>query len=280
MTQRARCNDLDGMFESPHDAAPKWLFVLSDMYTAYLDETGIHANDWIFIAGFLGKKEQWESLVPQWKLALGQRKKLHMNELRWASRATERLLTKLGPIPKSCGLTPVVGGVKYSDYQDIVKGTIIEKSSEGYYWCLVALVQAILKSIPQDDRVELFLAHQSKYRERALIALSSIQNVTITHPGLQQCRTSNGLSKLAKYSYASYESTSLFEPADYYASAMAHHHMDSTSEKARLSSPILEERAIGCVFSREQVREYVRRSKDNLIPEILKLGLTWKIPTV
>ena len=228
MTPQAVWNDLDGMFESPHDAPPKWLCVLNDMYTAYLDETGVHANHWVFIAGFLGKKEQWESLIPRWKLGLGQRKKLHMHKLRWGKRSTERLLATLGPIPKSCGLRPVVGGIKYSDYQDLVEGTIIQQSSQAYFWCMLALVQSILRSIPQDERVEIIFASQSKYQQRALSALSAIDNAIITNPKLDACRTSNGMSKLAKYGFTSYESTSLLEPADYYASAMAHHYIDAT----------------------------------------------------
>jgi hypothetical protein len=278
MTPQASWNDLDGMFESPHDAPPKWLCVLSHhMYTAYLDETGIHANDWIFIAGFLGEKEHWESLIPRWKIGLGQRKKLHMHELRWGKPSTERLLARLGPIPKSCGLRPVVGGIKYSDYQDLIEGTIIEKSSQAYFWCMLALVQSILRSIPKDERVELIFASQLKYQERALLALSAIDNAIITNPTLHECRSSSGLSKLAKYGFTSYESTSLLEPADYYASAVAHHYKDATSQKAKWSNPILEEPTIGCVFSREQARTYLMRCKEKMLPEVIRLGLTWKL---
>jgi hypothetical protein len=278
MTPEVTCHDLDGMFESPHDAPPKWLCVLSQkMYTAYLDETGIHANDWIFIAGFLGKKEHWDSLIPRWKIGLGQRKKLHMHKLRWSKPSTEKLLARLGPIPKSCGLRPVVGGVKYSDYQDLVEGTIIQKSSQGYFWCMLALVQSIIKSIPQDERVELIFASQSKYQEQALSALSAIDNEIITNPKLHECRTLNGMSKLAKYGFTSYESTSLLEPADYYASAMAHRYIDATSHKAQWSNPILEELTIGCVFSREQVRGYLKGCQERMLPEVIRLGLTWNV---
>jgi len=198
MTPRVSWNDLNGMFESPHDAPPKWLCVLNDMYTAYLDETGVHDNHWVFIAGFLGKKEQWESLIPQWKLGLGQREKLHMHKLRWANSSTKRLLSTLGPIPKRCGLRPVVGGIKYSDYEDLIKGTIIQKPAQAYLCSMVALVSSILKFLPTDERVELVFAEQSKYKREALSALSAIQNLIITNRELHTFRTSDGLSKLGR----------------------------------------------------------------------------------
>jgi hypothetical protein len=273
MTHSEYWSDLDGMFENPHDPAPKWLYVLSShIYTAYLDETGVHANDWIFVAGFLGKKEHWDSLVPQWKLALGQRKKLHMHELRWGNQSTERLLAKLGPIPKSCGLRPVFGGVRYSDYQDLVEGTIIHKSSQGYFWCIIALLNSILKFIPQDDRVELVFASQSKYRETALSALSAIEKRVLKDPRLHGYRNTDGRSKLAKYGFTSYESTSLLEPADYYASALAHHYRDPTSRKAKWSNPILEDGHIGHVYSREQARDFVMSFKNERLPEFMRLN--------
>lgn len=276
MTPRKALHDLDGMFESPHDAPPKWLCVLSQyMYTSYLDETGIHGNGWIFIAGFLGKKEHWDSLIPLWKAGLGQREKLHMHKLRWGKKSTERLLAKLGPIPRSCGLRPVVGGINYSHYQDLIDGTIIHKAAQGYFWCMLSVVSSILKVIPQDERVELVFASQSKYQQRALSALSAIEGWIIKSPALQKYRTSEGLSKLAKFSFTSYESTCLLEPADYYASAMSHDFIDKTSQKAKLASPILEDQHIGHVFSRKESREYCLMAKEKIMPELERLGLTW-----
>lgn len=282
MTPRVSWNDLDGMFEIPHDAPPKWLCVLSQhMYTAYLDETGIHDNNWIFIAGFIGKKEHWDSFVPRWKIGLGKRKQLHMHELRWGnkSKPTERLLARLGPIPKSCGLRPVVGGIKYSDYQDLIEGTIIQQSAQAYFLCMIALVSSILKFLPPDERVELVFAEQSKYKERALFALSAIQDLINKNPTLHVYRTSDGISKLAGYRFTPYEGTCLFEPADFYAAALAHNFRDAKSKKAKWSSPILNDQDIGHVILREQGRGFVENFKDKILPELRQLGLTWNVST-
>jgi hypothetical protein len=144
---------------------------------------------------------------------------------------------------------------------------------------MLAVVQSILRSIPQDERVELIFASQSRYQVRALSALSAIDNEIITNPKLSECRTSEGMSKLAKYGFTSYESTSLLEPADYYACAMAHRYIDATSQKAKWSNPILEEITIGCVFSREQVRGYLKSCQERILPEVIRLGLTWNVPS-
>lgn len=264
-TQRIS-NDLDGMFQSPHDAPPKWLFVLSqlEMYTAYLDETGQQTNGWVFVTGFLGNEEQWSQFVPHWKDGLGKRTKFHMHELRWKHPRTKALLKRLGPIPESCGLKAVVGGVKYSDYQDLIAGSIVEKLSEGYIWCLFPLVLTMLKYIPSNERVELFFGPQDRYRDRALDLLDFFAKETLGDPRF--C-TTHGLPKLAKWSFAPPgENSIMFHPADYYASALAHVYHDKTSEKAQLCMPILDSNKwVGKILNREEIRGQVTRARQELL---------------
>lgn len=236
------------------------------MYTAYLDETGQQANAWIFVAGFLGQKEQWDCFIPQWKEALGpQRKRLHMKRLRWKKPSTKALLASLGPIPQACGLKAVAGGVKYSDYADLLRGTIVEKLSEGYLWCLFPLVLNILKYIPPDERVELIFGAQSAYKERALDLLSLIEKTTLEDTEFRDCRTSSGLSKLAKWSFVPASSTIMLDPSDYYAYALAQYHHDKTSKKTEWCTPILDVPLgmpyVGRILSRDEIRGQVARNK-------------------
>ena len=271
-------NDLDGMFESPHNAPPKWLRILTTlyMYTAYLDETGQQANGWIFVAGFLGNKEQWDNFVPRWQKALGpQRKRLHMNELRWKKPATKKLLAALGPVPEACGLKAVAGGVKYSDYEDLIEGTIVEKLSEGYLWSLFPLVLNIIKYIPADEGVELILGAQAEYKERSLDFLALMAKTIVEDPIYLTSRTPSGLSKLAKWGFVPPESTILLDPSDYYAYALAHYHQDPTSQRTEWCTPILDAEHgmpyIGRILSRDEIRGQITRGIEKLLLEGIPL---------
>lgn len=262
-------DDLDGMFESPHDAPPKWLCVLSpiEMYTAYLDETGQHTNGWIFVAGFLGNEDEWKGFIPSWKDGLGsQRKRLHMHTLRWNQPRTEKLLARLGPIPEACGLKAVAGGVNYGDYQELIEGTTVEKLSEGYLWCLFPLILCLLKYLPTDERVELIFGEQFIYQKRALSLLSQLVRETRGDPRF--C-TSDGLSKLAKWSFAPWEDTPLLDPSDYYASALANYHHDKNSCKTQWCMPILDVAHnmpfIGHILTRDEIRGQVTRGRQMLL---------------
>ena len=135
-------NDLEGFFNSPHDHPAKWLFML----TAYLDESGHEGHGWVFVAGFYGNDDQWQHVAAEWKKALGKRTKFHMRSLRWKHRRTKDLLAALGPLPAHCKLQRIAGGVRVSDYADLIHaGTMHEKASKGYVLCLLALMVQVLR---------------------------------------------------------------------------------------------------------------------------------------
>src|SRR5208282_3715746 len=99
--------ELDGYFDSPEDAPPKWLL----MMRAYIDESGHEGKGWMFLAGYVGNEGQWGRFVDAWKVGLGpQRKSLHLTKLRWNQDRTRQLLARLGPIPEACGLQAMLGG--------------------------------------------------------------------------------------------------------------------------------------------------------------------------
>ncbi|MBK9949830.1 MAG: hypothetical protein IPP12_22105 [Nitrospira sp.] len=230
------------------------------MYTAYLDETGQQSNGWVFVAGFMGNEAQWEDFIPKWKFALGpQRRRLHMNALRWNRPSTRELLLRLSQIPAESGLTGIVGGVRYSDYGDLVSGTVVEKLSEGYLWSLFPLVETVLKAIPENKQLRLVFDDQPIYRNRALDVLSMIADESPNH---SEWMTSAGVPKLAKWEFVTKESTILLDPSDYYASAWAHYYRDQSSQKAQWCLPLLNATTwVGKILNREEIRGQVIRCK-------------------
>ena len=234
------------------------------MLYAYLDETGQQGGDWVFIAGFLGNKEQWEDLAERWTHTLGevQREHLHMTDLRWSKDSTRRLLAALGPIPYDCGLRHVVSGVNVSHYRDLVAGSDVEKVMKGYPLCVQSTVWAITRVLPGDERVEICFESQDQYAARTNEILSTLIDAG-SQGRLPLHMTSDGKPKLAKWSFVPKRSTILLEPADYLAYALTQFYRDKTSKKSQWCKPIIvgdpinegtDYLSIGKVFSREEIR--------------------------
>jgi hypothetical protein len=256
-------DELRECFRIPHDSPPRWMVVL----TAYLDESGQESNSYVFIAGFLGNDEQWRRCATEWKVGLGGRKGLHMKRLRWGQPRTERLLQRLGPIPHQCGLEPLLGGVRVSDYEDLIKGTIDEQLMAGYISALYPLVIQTLRWIPSHERVEFIFEAQDRYEQRANLVLSDIAN----NQRGSEFLTSDGISKLANWRFVPKDSTIFTQPADYFAYAVTQIYRDKKSEKSRLCMPICPDgdksTAIGSVMSRKQVRD---------ITEVTRAFVNWE----
>ncbi len=223
------------------------------MIHAYLDESGQQDNDYVVIAGHIGYTSQWSRFVDCWNGALGeQRKRLHMNSLRWSNHSTERLLKRLGPIPVECGLKRLIGGVRVSDYEDLVVGPKAKAAMKGYACSVLSVgVSLLLCDVPDGERFELVFEQQDRYITHAAVALSTLSNDP--NPLL---RTKDGQSKLAKWSFAS--STMIFDQADFLCYALFHALKDPTSQKAKWCKPILEGgQTIGHIMSKEEIREAV-----------------------
>jgi hypothetical protein len=226
------------------------------MIRAYLDETGQHERDYVFIAGHIGYESQWNHFLPAWQGALGsQRKRLHMRRLQWASTSTQRLLARLGPIPAACGLNRLVGGVRIADYEDLIPGPRAKKALSGYACALLSVgVTLLLGSIPDGEQYELILERQEIYAAQAHIVFS-----TLAQDPNPIFRTKDGRLKLAKWSFAPSTSTVLFDQADYLCYALAQKHKAPQSRKAHWTAPILESSAdtIGRIMTRDEIREAV-----------------------
>ena len=225
------------------------------MLYAYLDETGQESKNWVFIAGFLGNEDQWRKFAPAWREALGpQRKSLHMSELRFKKEREKRLLERLGPIPVSCGLDPMVVGVRVSDYADLVgDNPLLKQVHCGYVIAVQVLTCQALRVIPPTERLELIFEEQRVY--------SSLVDIAMRYLSVQAdgyVATRDGKPKLAKCSYVPKISTCLIEPADYFAYAMGQYHKDKTSRRTQWCMPILRSvdavHPIGALSTKEQTR--------------------------
>jgi hypothetical protein len=223
---------------------------------AYLDETGQHERDYVFIGGHIGYESQWHRFVPAWNSALGsQRKRLHLRDLRWSSDSTKKLLASLGPIPAGCGLKRLVGGVCVADYDDLIPGPKAQKAVTGYACAVLAIgVTLMISSIPESEQYELIFERQDRYSLQAHIALDTLAN----NPD-PLFRNKNGQSKIARWSFAPSGSTMLFDQADYLCYALAQKHKAPQSKRALWTAPILESHTdtIGRIMTREEIREAV-----------------------
>jgi hypothetical protein len=224
------------------------------MFTAYVDETGHELErGWTFLAGFLGNEDQWSNFVPKWRVGLGpQRKSLHMSSLRWNNDSTRRLLARLGPIPEECCLRPIMAGVRFEDYADLVSGKPYKKQLKGYLTCLHALVIQVLRVIPGDERLEMVFEEQGEYEPFA--------NLVLAIAAQQGPRTSEGLPKLAKWSFVPKGSTIMTDPSDYFAFALAKIWSDPHSKKAKWCYPILNSGqgiGYGKVMQKDEIRPII-----------------------
>jgi hypothetical protein len=261
---------LEGFFEGPEDAPPRWLVVL----TAYLDECGHERKDWQFVAGFFGNSGQWKDFASKWTPALGKRKKLHMNSLRWNDKRAERrikpLLERLAPIPEQCGLTPIVGGIRYGDYEDMLIGTPWEKAMAGYMHCIFAVVIQTLRVVPSDERIEFVFEVQGVYEPYVNAAF--IKSLAVPdHPFKTM---SDGRPKVAKWSFVPKGTTILTDSADYLAFALHAAWTDRESRKAQWCESLLRScehnnRGVGSIMNRKIIRQVVRGAMNIEISRII-----------
>jgi hypothetical protein len=217
------------------------------MLTAYLDESGHESAGNMFIAGHVGDGEQWRLFADRWRLALGRRKHLHMNELRWNNPRTKALLDRLGVIPTECGLTRIAGGVKASDYLDLIQGEEEARALKGYYFALTGLVTNLARWVPDHERCELVLEDQRRYRDVAKLIVRDVATSSVA-------RNSWGGFKIAKWSFVPKGSLFL-EQADYFAYALLQLYRDKESKKTAWCRSIMGDmNGVGAILTRKQIR--------------------------
>ncbi len=120
------------------------------MLTAYLDECGQEQDDWMFIAGFMGDDAAWQKFVPLWAKAIGpQRTHLHIKDLRFTKISTQKLLAKAAPVPKQCGLIPILASIRFSDYSDLLTMEKDKRIHSGYMMCCKAAAVFAMRKTPR-----------------------------------------------------------------------------------------------------------------------------------
>jgi hypothetical protein len=228
------------------------------MMTAYIDESGHEGKGWMFLAGYLGSEDQWKRFVPAWKAGLGpQRKSLHLTDLRWNKDRTKQLLKRLGPIPEGCGLTPILGGIRYGDYEDLVTGSPAAKLLKGWLTCLFTIVLETLRVVPDGERLELVFEEQREYEQNAGQILSMIAYHDPWSGTPWQDK--EGKAKLAKWGFVPKGSTIMTDPADYLAFALRELWTDEKSKKSAWCRPILASgEGIGKILKRDTIRPIIQ----------------------
>jgi len=230
------------------------------MITIYLDESRHNDPDsFMVLAGFWGKKEQWDGFTPEWIAALGKRKSLHMRTLRLNSeRGAKRarpLLAKLGPLPYKHGLSPIYAAVKSGDYSDVIANTPWEQTLPGYVICLTAIMQRLSQRIAAHESIKVVCEIQTRYEE---IAARTFRQARSAVPlSLPQRPYFSGIEFIPK------DSSVLTQPSDFLAYALAERHRDRKSAKAKLCAPILgpTQQVSGLTLGREVMRQIIANAK-------------------
>lgn len=204
------------------------------MIYGYFDES--EGADYTVVAGLIGRKNSWKSLVREWTKAT-RGEPVHLIDMRLGSNKAEArygpLLRNLGPIPARYKLRPFVGVVKTSDYLHRIKGTTAELALAGYMVALIAMIDAVMESdLRKTDRIQFIFEVKSAYavaRDRAYEYLRRMPEY-MTGP--------YGKSRIARF--ATQEKSTILEPSDYLAHAILQHYIDENSQKAKLTAPIID----------------------------------------
>jgi len=231
----------------------------NQLQTAYVDESGQEQKNWMFVAGFVGNDDQWRTTATAWKEAIAPRKTLHMNKLRFNKDCQRRMLERAGVVPKYCGLTPILGGVRQSDYEDLIVGTAAEKLMKGYMCCCFAMVTNALRGIPATDRLEIVFERQDEYWWMTDIAMQVLADA---REAPDMLLPDGKTSKLASWKSVPKGSTPLTEPADYFAYSLLQLWRDKNSLRAQWCKPISEAfdyEGLGAIMDREMIRPIMRQ---------------------
>ncbi|MGB9407765.1 MAG: hypothetical protein WCA89_09515 [Terracidiphilus sp.] len=227
------------------------------MLTLYADESGQHQDEErMFVAGYMGNDDAWKKLPGLWKQAIYPRPHLHLNRVKFKRDSEKQMLEKAGIVPKVCGLTPILGGVRTKDYRYLVRRTLEEQALCGYAICVYAMVYSALRVVPTDERLEVVLEQQDRYGVYAQAAMQVIADMG-DNPEILMA---DGRPKLANWRFVPKHSTSLTEPGDYLAYALFQLWKDQTSRRSIWCRPILDAhggKGVGHIWTRAEASEIV-----------------------
>jgi hypothetical protein len=185
----------------------------------------------------MGDDAAWQTFVSLWTKAIGpQRTHLHMKDLRFTKISTQKLLAKVGPIPKQCGLIPIFASIRFSDYSDLLTMEKDKRIHSAYMMCCRAAAVFAMRRTPKNDRVEIVFERQDRY---GCIAEQEFDRLSKTKEHSELLMEDGETSKLANWRFVNKEETVMCEPADYFAYAMLQQARNKNSVKAQWTRSIL-----------------------------------------
>lgn len=200
------------------------------LLTGYFDESGVHGADVCVVAGFVGNDAQWVAFAADWIPALETAKNLHMTRLRWNQHpdAVAKRLASLGPIPHKYNLRPVMAGLKWQDYNSLVKQKNDSKFSHPYVLCALCAIEIVLHEVAEGDDVLFIFDRQEGLRRETMEELQ-----TIVFDWLGADRRVRGIE------FMRHEDTVCLDPADYLAYIVRERSLDQNSFKSRSGESII-----------------------------------------
>lgn len=162
-------------------------------------------------------------------------------------------------------MTPIVAGVRHSDYIDLIRGSKLEMLFPSYMLCCVAAVIQALRFMPGEEPLEIVYEQQTVYEKRLTMAMGQLMDLRAPELMLP-----DGRHRLANWRFASKSSTILTEPSDYLAYALLQQWRDKDSFKTRLCESDLEahdQKGLGAIRNGVMIRKI-------LDPSNLLAGLT------
>lgn len=231
--QNQAIRELEDICVSPMDSPAKW----AAMIFGYFDESGENGDGFFVVAGFVGRLEDWKKYLKLWRKQMGSKPSLHLADMRLGHQNAPRrhgdLLRRLGSVPSQANLIAFAGSVQTSAHADRIKGTVAELGLNGYSIALTAMVDAVLQSrkLPKRQRIEFTFEDLPQF---------AVSRATTFYDLRQddEYKTCNGKSRIGKDS--AMEKSPLLEASDYLAYAVLQHLINPDSQRAKLTSPILE----------------------------------------
>jgi hypothetical protein len=230
--------------------------------TVYVDESQHEADSrHVVVAGFCGLEKEWGDFLGDWSVGLGNKKFLHMKDLYWSSKYSERrvkdLLARLGPIPYRHHLCPVYGAVKVSDYFDLIAGqSELEQKMCGYDLCLAVVFSVLTRDLPGHAQVKIVCEEQNQYEPLARGLFESFGRIAGKDPRNPYFK---GIEFIRKDSFP------LTQPADYLAFAMGKYLDERGSKKDLWCRPIFGNKKPEQIPGRTHTRAKARK----LVSEML-----------
>ena len=222
----------------------------------------------MFLAGFYGDDAAWKRVAKEWPETLGpQRQHLHMNRLRFERESERQMLERAAQVPRNCGLVPILGGVRRSDYRDLFIANPAWHLMNGYVVCLWSMLFDTLRGLPSGERLEVVFEEQERFSGFAQEAIK----VLVQGNPPEELLLPDGRPKLASWRWVPKGSTSLLEPADYLCFALSKFHREYGSVKQKWSYPIMrgqEGEGFGFILQRDDARKAFANAPNDSVEEM------------